>query len=34
MAWDDTLYQYYLKVYVVDEGPGATLSFETFPFSN
>ena len=24
----------YLKMHVVGEGPDATLSFETFPFSN
>ena len=28
------LCQCYLKMHVVGEGPGATLSFETFPFSN
>ena len=28
------LVQCYLKMHVVGEGPGATLSFETFPFSN
>ena len=29
-----TLCQCYLKMHVVGEGPGTTLSFETFPFSN
>ena len=29
-----TLCQCYLKMHVVGEGPGDTLSFETFPFSN
>ena len=29
-----TLCQCYLKIDVVGEGPGATLSFETFAFSN
>ena len=28
------LCQCYLKTHVVGEGPGATLSFETFPFNN
>ena len=28
------LCQCYLKMHVVGERPGATLSFETFPFSN
>ena len=28
------LVQCYLKMHVLGEGPGAILSFETFPFSN
>ena len=34
IAWDYlTWHQCYLKMHVVGEGPGATLSFETLPFS-
>ena len=35
LAWDDSPgAKCYLKMHVVGDGPGATLSFETPPFSN
>ena len=34
MAWEASPVLSYLKMHVVGEGPDATLSFETFPFSN
>ena len=30
MAWDDSRFANDLKMHIVGEGPGATLSFETF----